>query len=567
MKKAKKLGIIIMSIGIALIVAVTFVLNFFALGKFDNILEQALGKTADGTTGDTKGADVEYYKSSFGSAAELYEYEEEIVADMAMEGATLLENNGVLPLAKDTTISLFSHSSVDLVSGGSGSGSGSFELTANLKTGLEAAGLKVNQTLWNFYESGNGSNYKRGEGSIDYGRALDWTINECPLSVILSEPGLQDTFNGTVAMFVLSRTGGEGADLARDMAAYGGQSGQHYLEPDSTELEIIDYLNRTFDDVIILINANNVMEMGWVENYDNISAVISFPGAGRTGTYGLGYMLTGLDRDGNEISASGHLVDTVVYDSFSSPAMQNMGDYNYEGTDYYYVNYAEGIYVGYKYYETRYEDRVLGNGTPGDYDYAQTVQYPFGYGLSYTTFEWTDFNLSEPDADGNMTVTLNVRNTGDRRGKEVVQVYMQAPYTEYDIRKGIEKASVSLVGFTKTDYIEPGASVPVTITVNLEDFISYDANVNKTYILENGTYYVTAASDAHKALNNILAARGTDSSSLVAAGGLDEDESAPDASFVGMYVQEELDSTTYSTGADGEKITNRFDYAALDDTP
>lgn len=567
MKKAKKLGIIIMSIGIALIIVVTFVLNFFALGKFDNILEQALGKTADGTTGDTKGADVEYYKSSFGSAAELYEYEEEIVADMAMEGATLLENNGVLPLAKDTTISLFSHSSVDLVSGGSGSGSGSFELTANLKTGLEAAGLKVNQTLWNFYESGNGSNYKRGEGSINYGRALDWSINECPLSVILSEPGLQDTFNGTVAMFVLSRTGGEGADLARDMAAYGGQSGQHYLEPDSTELEIIDYLNRTFDDVIILINANNVMEMGWVENYDNISAVISFPGAGRTGTYGLGYMLTGLDRDGNEISASGHLVDTVVYDSFSSPAMQNMGDYNYEGTDYYYVNYAEGIYVGYKYYETRYEDRVLGNGNPGDYDYAQTVQYPFGYGLSYTTFEWTDFNLSEPDADGNMTVTLNVRNTGDRRGKEVVQVYMQAPYTEYDWQNDIEKASVSLVGFTKTDYIEPGASVPVTITVNLEDFISYDANVNKTYILENGTYYVTAASDAHKALNNILAARGTDSSSLVAAGGLDEDENAPDASFVGMYVQEELDSTTYSTGADGEKITNRFDYAALDDAP
>ena len=219
MKKAKKLGIIIMSIGIALIVAVTFVLNFFALGKFDNILEQALGKTADGTTGDTKGADVEYYKSSFGSAAELYEYEEEIVADMAMEGATLLENNGVLPLAKDTTISLFSHSSVDLVSGGSGSGSGSFELTANLKTGFEAAGLKVNQTLWNFYESGNGSNYKRGEGSINYGRALDWSINEWPLSVILSEPGMQDTFNGTVAMFVLSRTGGEGADLARDMAA------------------------------------------------------------------------------------------------------------------------------------------------------------------------------------------------------------------------------------------------------------------------------------------------------------------------------------------------------------
>lgn len=169
---------------------------------------------------------------------------------------------------------------------------GSFELTANLKEGLTAAGLKVNEKLWNFYEKGNGSGYERGKGSINYGASLDWSINECPLSKITSEKGLADTFEGTVAMFVLSRTGGEGADLARDMKAYGGESGQHYLEPDKTELEIIDYLNKNFDDVIILVNANNVMELGWIEDYENISAVINFPGAGRTGTYGLGYMLT-----------------------------------------------------------------------------------------------------------------------------------------------------------------------------------------------------------------------------------------------------------------------------------
>ena len=570
MKKTKKLGIIIMSVAIAVICVVTFFLNYLSLNKFDNIFEQFIGKTADTTRGETYGADTQYYKSAFKSASDLYEYEEELVAEMAMEGATLLENDGILPLAKGTELSLFSHSSVDLVSGGSGSGSGSFELTADLKEGLENAGLEVNETLWNFYKKGNGSGYKRGAGSINYGRSLDWAINECPLSVIQAEDGLAQTFDGTVAMFVLSRTGGEGADLARDMAAYGGKSGQHYLEPDETELTIIDYLNKNFDDVIILVNANNVMELGWIDDYENISAVINFPGAGRTGTYGLGYMLTGLDKDGKEISASGHLVDTIAYDSFSSPAMQNMGDFKYSGTknnDYYYVNYAEGIYVGYKYYETRYEDAVLSQGNAGDYDYATAVQYPFGYGLSYTTFEWSDFEMTQPDEDGNMTVSLKVTNTGDRRGKEVVQVYVQAPYTGYDKENGVEKASVSLVGFEKTDFIEPnGGSTDVKITVNLEDFISYDAYGDyKTYILEAGNYYITAASDAHKAINNVLAASGVSADKLVAAGGLDAAENAGNADFVGTYNQAETDDATYSVGADGEKITNRFGYAELED--
>ena len=565
MKKIKKLGIIIISVAIAVICVFTFFLNYLSLNKFDNIFEQALKKTEDRLQGDTKGADTQYYKSSFDSAKDLYEYEEDLVAEMAMEGATLLENDGILPLDKGTTLSLFSHSSVDLVSGGSGSGSGSFELTANLKEGLTAAGLKKNKKLWNFYEKGKGSGYKRGAGSINYGASLDWSINECPLSKITSEKGLTDTFEGTVAMFVLSRTGGEGADLARDMKAYGGESGQHYLEPDKTELEIIDYLNKNFDDVIILVNANNVMELGWIEDYENISAVINFPGAGRTGTYGLGYMLTGLDKDGNEISASGHLVDTVAYDSFSSPAMQNMGDYRYEGTDYYYVNYAEGIYVGYKYYETRYEDAVLVQGNAGSYNYSQTVQYPFGYGLSYTAFEWTDFNVSEADENGDITVSLTVTNTGSRRGKEVVQVYVQSPFTDDDKEYGVEKASVSLVGFFKTDYIEEGGHEDVSFTINVKDFTSYDSNNAKTYILDAGTYYITAATDAHKALNNILAERGVSSDKLVAAGGLDASENAGNPEFVGTYVQAELDTETYSTGANDTEITNRFDYAVLSD--
>ena len=570
--KTKKLGIILCSVGIAVIVVFSVFLNYLALTTFDTLFRQFFKTSEDKVVSSESAGEVnvDYYESDFKDAAALYDYEERKVAEMAMEGATLLENDGLLPLAKGTELSLFSHSSVDLVSGGSGSGSGSFELTADLKTGLEAAGLEVNETLWNFYKSGNGSGYKRGAGSIEYGRRLDWKINECPVEKITAESGLADTFKGTVAMFVMSRTGGEGADLARDMKAYGGESGQHYLEPDKTEMGVIDYLNKNFDDVIILVNANNAMELGWIDDYENISAVINFPGAGRTGTYGLGYMLTGLDADGNEISASGHLVDTLVYDNFSSPAMQNMGDYRYTGSDYYYVNYAEGIYVGYKYYETRYEDVVTERANAGSYDYASTVQYPFGYGLSYTDFTWSDFELSPVDPEtGEMTVTLEVANSADgRRGKEVVQIYLQSPYTTGEV----EKASVQLVGFAKTDYIEPGESVPVTITLDLKDFVSYNDEFDNgdgtkgAYVLDDGDYYITAASDAHKALNNILAARGVDEGKLVAAGGLDAEENAADEGMVGVYTQEREDSETYSVGKDGEAIVNQFaEYSTLAD--
>ena len=562
--KSKKLGIIILSVAIAAVLVLTFFVNFLALNAFDNILEQALGKTADGTRGDTMGADVQYYKSDFSSAAELYEYEQHVVAEMAMEGATLLKNEkDTLPLAKGTTLSLFSHSSVDLVSGGSGSGSGSFELTKNLKQGLEEAGLKVNETLWAFYSEGEGSGYKRGAGTPDYGVTTDWSINEVPLEKITADKSLTDSFAGTTAMFVLSRTGGEGADLARDMAAYGGKSGQHYLEPDETELEIIDYLNKTFDKVIILVNANNAMELGWVEDYPNVTAVINFPGAGRNGTVGLGYMLTGLDRDGNEISPSGHLVDTFVYDNFSSPAMQNMGDYNYAGSDYYYVQYAEGIYVGYKYYETRYEDSIVNPSAAGEYDYSSTVMYPFGYGLSYTDFTWSNFSMSTPDAEGNITVSVNVKNTGERAGKEVVQIYASVPYTDFDRQNHIEKASVALVGFDKTELLQPGADETVTVKVSLKDLVSYDAYVNKTYILEAGDYYITASTDAHSALNNVLAAKGRQESELSYAGGVEE--VVPRSGFVGVYNQAQTDTQTYSVGKDNEKITNRFEYADLED--
>lgn len=569
--KIKNKGITRIAIGMAVLLIFTIVFNTLSLNKFDNIFEKFFGSSPSGVRGETYGADVEYYKSNFNSASELYAYEEKKVAEIAQEGITLLENNGVLPLKAGTTLSIFSHSSVDLVSGGSGSGSGSFELTKNLKEGLENAGLKVNEALWNFYSKGAGSSYKRGTGVINYGADLDWSINECPLSVIKSDSAVMSSLSGTVAMFVLSRTGGEGGDEARDMAAFGGESGQHYLEPDKTELEIISYLNDNFDDVIILVNCNNAIELGWINDYENISAVINFPGAGRTGTYGLGYMLTGYDANGNEISPSGHLVDTWVYDNFSSPAMQNMGDFYFTGTNYYYVNYSEGIYIGYKYYETRYEDVLSGRANSGAYNYASTVTYPFGYGLSYTKFEWNNFVMSAPDKDGNINVSVTVKNVGDRAGKDVVQIYAQAPYIE----GGVEKSSILLAGFAKTSNLAPGAEETVNIKVNLRYLASYDTSANGGkggYILDAGNYYITAASNAHEALNNILLEKNSIENNFSidyskwADGKQDHSSIADGGRMVGVYQQENYDSSTYSTFGDGlNTIQNQFTDSTLED--
>ena len=567
--KSKKKSIII-STCIAVLLVFTIVLNTLSLTKFDNIFEKYFGISASTTKGDTLGADVNYVKSDFNSASELYAYEESKVAQIAQEGIVLLENNGILPLEKGTKLSLFSHSSVDLVSGGSGSGSGSFELTKNLKEGLENAGLLVNEKLWNFYESGDGSSYKRGTGVINYGADLDWSINECPLKEITKDQTLVDSFDKTVAVFVLSRTGGEGGDEARDMAAFGGSLGQHYLEPDKTELEIIRYLNDNFDDVILLVNCNNAMELGWVKDYENISAVVNFPGAGRVGTYGLGYMLTGLDENGNAFSPSGHLVDTFVYDNFSSPAMQNMGDFVFEGSNYYYVNYAEGIYVGYKYYETRYEDIVTGRENAGRYNYKDTVVYPFGYGLSYTEFEWTNFSMSKADKNGKILVSVDVKNIGDRAGKDVVQVYVQAPYLE----GGVEKSSVNLIGFAKTALLGVGETATVKIEVDVKDFTSYDVKANGGkggYILDAGEYYLTAASNAHEAINNILLERSVEGDSSINLDKITEivsdDSVVPEnEKMIGTYVQESYDSKTYSVAATGlNTIENRFQDAKLED--
>ncbi|MBE6978546.1 MAG: beta-glucosidase, partial [Ruminococcaceae bacterium] len=275
------------------------------------------------------------------------------------------------------------------------------------------------------------------------------------------------------------------------------------------------------------------------------------------------YMLTGLDAAGQPFSASGRLVDTWVYDNFSSPAMQNMGDFAFTGTDYYYVNYAEGIYVGYRYYETRYEDVLTGRANAGDYDYSSTVLYPFGYGLSYTTFRWSDFTMSE--TEDYFLVSVTVTNTGNWAGKDVVQIYAQAPYLG-----NVEKSAIVLVGFAKTENLKPGASQTVTVTVSKKDLTSYDMHANNGrggYILDAGNYYIAAAGNAHEALNRILQTRGVEAiEGKWAEGKQDASTAAEGQTMVGVYMQETQDSTTYNVAATGlQPVQNRFPDATLSD--
>jgi len=553
---AKKLTAILAPL-CAVMLAVAIAAPVVSIGTYDLVMRDFFGEAESKENGSSvEGLDTQYVKSEYSSTDELDAYEKQLVRDMAADGYVLLKNdtsNGKgLPLSTSssnkTKISLFSHSSVDFIAGGTGSGTGSLDVT--LKEAFEAQNYEVNSTLWNFYSTGAGKDYVRGAGSINYGGSENWAINECPLSVIKSNGALSSA-DGTTAIYVLSRTGGEGRDLGRYMGAYTSieeDKSKHYLEPDSVELEIIDYLNRNFDNIILLVNTNNVMELGWVESYANIRSVLWCPGGGGQAANSVVDVISGA------VNPSGRLVDTMAYDAFSSPAMQNMGDFAYtnngETTGYYGISYDEGIYVGYKYYETRYFDRVLNQGNAGDYEYSSTVQYPFGYGISYTTFSWSDYSASAPDDDGNIIVSVKITNTGSVAGKEVVGVYLNAPYTDFDKANHLERSAVSLVGYDKTALLNAGESEIVSITVNIEDFILYDDVVNKTYILEEGDYKLTAAANAHAATNNFLAELGIDSSVLAGDG---------NAEFVSVWTNEKTDTKTYSVSSTGYTITNQFD--------
>ncbi len=465
---------------------------------------------------------------------------------LVAEGLVLLKNeDGALPLGKDEKkVALLGQNSVDFVYGGAGSGSVSIDNAPTLKGVLEDNGFTVNSALWDFYVSGAGKSYRK-QVPDSSGRG-DFAVNEVPQSVYTD--AVKSSLDGDdVGIVVLGRNGGESADIPTTPL----KSGYLYLEPDADELALVSMACEKFDKVILLVNANNPMELGLLDDpaYANVKAALWVGGVGQEGMRAIGEVLCG------KVNPSGRLVDTYAYDSLSAPANANLGSFDItngdEVTDYagnasHYMVYQEGVYVGYRYYETRYEDVVLGRENAGDFDYEEQVQFPFGYGLSYTTFDWSGFEVTE--SEDAFTVSVTVTNGGDVAGKEVVQVYMQSPYTDYYRQNGVEKPAAELAGFAKTGELQPGADETVTITVQKEQMKAYDAKTAKTYVVDAGDYYIAAGRNVHDALNNILAAKGADVQG--------------DAGMTYKYTQAERDAVTYSRSTQtGYPVTNRFDDA------
>jgi len=538
----------------ALVLSLILVPVSIALSIFDNTLAAFAG----GSFWELENEDpnANYFELDFDSNEEMYNKGDELCYQIEAEGATLLMNNGALPLASGSKVSTLSSSSVNLVYGGTGSGNVDASKADNLKVALEKSGFEVNPTLWDWYLSEEGSVYNRsasaGESAVLAGQA---SIAEVPVDAYPAN--VKDSFAqyGDAVIITFSRVGGEGYDL--EFQAY------NYLALSEEEQEMLQWASEmkadgTVKSVIVLINSSNALQVDFLkDDRFDIDACLWIGGVGISGTNAVTDILAG------KVNPSGSLVDTYCYDNYSSPAMQNFVATVYEGyseeiipsSAKSYMIYQEGIYVGYKYYETRYEDTVMGTGNAGEYVYSDDVAYPFGYGLSYTTYEYSDMTVKYNKDTDQYEVSVKVTNTGDMAGKETVQVYFQSPYTDYDKENLVEKASVALCGFGKTAILEPGASETVTIYVDKRDLASYDTYGAGTYILDAGDYYLTVATDSHNAVNNVLAAKG-----FTAADGMDAEGSAD---LTWKWTEKELDTTTYSTSLNGTPITNQLSSADL----
>ena len=513
-------------------------------------IDKFLGTKSSAMVTDSTDEDLYTYKSDYSSTTELLESIEDLGERMSEEGTVLLKNeNNALPLSKDETqkLSLLGFSSYYPVQGGDMGSSlteneGTDADTVDFVEALAAKGFSINEDLQNLYKSlesefktevnmwGNIVEYYHitapatdgvfasEEPSQETMDSVDsqWKESMDDYNVMLVTIGRSSTENGTYL------PGVDGVDASQDL----NQTDPLGLSDDERDLinAAVEAKESNGGKVIVMLNNANAMEIDEIKNNDGVDAILEVGLPGGYGFYGVADILSG------EANPSGHLTDTYAVTNANSPAAQNFGNYEWINADPT-VNInaeeveAEGIYTGYKYYETRYADTVLGQGnadatvgssTGKAWDYDNEVSYPFGYGLSYTTFEQT---LKSVDVDlENRTVTaeVEVKNTGDVAGKDVVQLYTSVPYTDYDIENKVEKSAVQLLDYEKTDMIEPGESQTVTITADAQDMASWDssceneAGTTGNWILDNGTYYFTVGNGAHEAVNNVLAAQDQD---------------------------------------------------------
>ncbi len=436
-----------------------------------------------------------------------------LCTEIAEEGIVMLKNDAqALPLAEGSKVNVFGWSSTNPIYGGTGSGALSDAYpTVDFLTGLTDAGIEYNQDLVDFYKGWRDA--RPIVGMI----GQDWTIPEPMVSDYENLITDAKNYSDTAIMFI-ARSGGEGADLPTsydgpDTFSTEGPFGalgvrfsdqkddldasKSYLELSNREKTLLDKVTSTFDKVILVVNSANAMELGFVKDYSQIKSVLYCPGTGQTGFDGLGEIIAG------KINPSGKTADIFLADLMNTPTSNNFGDFDYTNMNEFgvdnmfaeggkafptFVNYVEGIYVGYKYYETAAVEAAAGNF---EFDYDANVVYPFGYGLSYTTFTQ---EMSEINNDGtNISFDVTVTNTGNVAGKDVVEVYFNPPYTN----GGIEKAAANLVAFEKTETLEPGASATVSISFPVEDMASYDTYGHGCYVLESGDYEISINSDSH----------------------------------------------------------------------
>lgn len=485
-KQTAKRKLIRSEAGIALLLAVAIIVNLICFMPMSNMISLATG---NGTISEETSAEATA-----------------LVEETAAEGIVLLKNEeNSLPLDGESNLNVFGWASTNPCYGGTGSGSLSdaYETTTLLQ-GLEDAGFSMNEDLEKMY-----TDYRADRPEVGMW-AQDWTLPE-PTADAYTDDFMSGAKEfSDKAVVVITRVGGEGADLPTDVSqvTYENNSkdyndfeaGEHYLQLSQTEKDMLDTVCQNFEDVTVIYNGANAMELGFVNEYTQIKSAIWCPGTGQSGFKALGRILSG------ETNPSGKTADTFVKDLTATPTANNFGNFTYDNMDEFkvtqtgftgeeeittpsFVNYVEGIYVGYKFYETAAAEGLI--------NYEDTVMYPFGYGMSYTSFT-QEMSEIQDDGNGNLSVDVTVTNTGDTAGKDVVEVYYNPPYTD----GGIEKSSANLIDFAKTDALDPGASQTVTISFTAEDMASYDENNAKAYVLEAGNYNISINSDSHNIIDS-----------------------------------------------------------------
>ncbi len=558
MRTLKKVFLNVTAALLAMVFAGSTIANECA-GQINSTLGLATSKIISTLPEGQTEAYPRYFESVYSSLAELKAAGEAKVREVEGEGIVLLKNEGnVLPLAAGAKVSLIGVTVMDPVYGGTGSGAVDAAGAPNYYDVLTGAGFEVtDKPLLNWYveDELKRNNYEIGEQKWSKVKRN----NE-------NEDGDDTIGIGEHAIYVVGRVGGEGDDMTRDN--FNDVLDNNYLQLNEEERSILEGLAELKEEgniasITVIINSANPISVDFLkmEEY-GVDAALWVGSVGQTGLWAVGDVISG------KVTPSGSLPDTWWMDNMLNPVQNNFGSYTYEGANSFnlgnnatrysqYVVYQEGIYLGYKYTETRYEDAVLGTPNVGNYVYNNVVGYPFGYGLSYTTFEMSDLNVvkSGTGMETEYAVSVKVTNTGDTAGKKAVQVYAQKPYTEYDKQWQIEKAAVDFAGYGKTKLLQPGESETITVTVPEYFLTSYDALNTGVFVIAEGTHYLTVADNAHEAANNILAAKGKTTADGMTAAGNTALVHSVDYKF-----DDKTYAKSYGTGAD---VTSLFDEADI----